>query len=257
MWGWVSWSWGWLVLVFFMSVSIDKLNTDLLGEGELDLLAGGGSQLGLALGNGLGGIFNLRDDDGLLFGKIFAGDTGKGDGLVDASLDGFGVGNGDIDIDGGDNGDVVGGGLGNLFAVVVSIRVSVSTISLVSGLADGDHLDLFLLFEGNFDGLGDGAFFNLFIRVSADFLGNNLDGFGTDGTGDGVGVWDIFDDLDGESDIGASGLNGRCADLSDFSHIDDRAVMFGFFITVSGVVTVSRGRVSVCGSWVIRGGLVV
>ena len=147
--------------------------------------------------------------------------------------------------------------MGNLLAVVVSIRVSVSTISLVSGLADGDHLDLFLLFEGNGNGLGDGFFFNLVIRVGADFLGNNIDGFGTDGTGDGVGVWDIFDDLDGESDVSAGGLNGRCADLSDFSHIDDRAVMFGFFITVSGVVTVSRGGVSVCGSWVIRGGLVV
>jgi len=147
--------------------------------------------------------------------------------------------------------------LGNLFAVVVSIRVSVSTISLVSRLADSDHLDLFLLFEGNFDGLGGGVFGDLVVRVGADLLGNNIDGFGTDGTGDGVGVWDIFDDLDGESDIGASGLNGRCADLSDFSHIDDRAVMFGFFITVSGVVTVSRGGVSVCGSWVIRGGLVV
>ena len=41
-----------------MSVSVDKFDTDLLGEGELDLLAGGGSQLGLALGDGLGGIFN-------------------------------------------------------------------------------------------------------------------------------------------------------------------------------------------------------
>ena len=119
-----------------MSVSVDKFDTDLLGEGELDLLAGGGSQLGLAFGDGLGGIFNLRDDDGLLFGKIFAGDTGKGDGLVDASLDGFGVGNGDIDIDGGDNGDVVSGFLGNFLAVVVSVsRVSVSVS--VSGLADG------------------------------------------------------------------------------------------------------------------------
>jgi len=156
--------------------------------------------------------------------------------------------------------------LGNLFAVVVSIRVSVSTtissMSVLSGLADGDHLDLFYLFEGNFDGLGGGVFGDLFVRVCADLLGNDINGFGTDGTGDGVGVWDIFDDLDGESDIFAGGLNGRCADLSDFSHIDDRAVMFGFLITVSGVVTVSRGGVSVCGgmvdgSWVIRGGLVV
>jgi hypothetical protein len=149
--------------------------------------------------------------------------------------------------------------LGNLFAVVVSVSTTISSmsVSLVSGLADGDHLDLFYLFEGNFDGLGGGVFGDLFVRPCADFLGNNIDGFGTDGTGDGVGVWDIFDDLDGESDIFAGGLNGRCADLSDFSHINDRAVMFGFLITVSGVVTVSRGGVTVCGGWVIRGGLVV
>lgn len=147
-----------------MSVSVDKFDTDLLGEGELDLLAGGGSQLGLAFGDGLGGIFNLRDDDGLLFGKIFAGDTGKGDGLVDASLDGFGVGNGDIDIDGGDNGDVVSGFLGNFLAVVVSVsRVSVSVS--VSGLADGDHLDIGLLLEGNLNSLGSGSFFLLLVRV--------------------------------------------------------------------------------------------
>jgi len=147
--------------------------------------------------------------------------------------------------------------LGNLFAVVVSIRVSVSTISLVSGLADSDHLDLFLLFEGNGNGLGGGFFGHLVVRVCADFLGNSIDGFSADGTGDDVCEVDFFDDLDGESDIIAGGLNGRCADLSDFSHIDDRAVMFGFLITVSGVVTVSRGGVSVCGGWVIRGGLVV
>lgn len=147
-----------------MSVSVDKFDTDLLGEGELDLLAGRGSQLGLAFGDGLGGIFNLRDDDGLLFGKIFAGDTGKGDGLVDASLDGFGVGNGDIDIDRSDNGDVVSGFLGNFLAVVVSVsRVSVSVS--VSGLADGDHLDIGLLLEGNLNGLGSGSFFLLLVRV--------------------------------------------------------------------------------------------
>ena len=151
--------------------------------------------------------------------------------------------------------------MGNLFAVVVSIRVSVSTISLVSGLADGDHLDLFLLFEGNFDGLGGGVFGDLVVRVGADFLGNNIDGFSTDGTGDSVCVWDIFNDLDGESDIFTGNFNGWGADLSDFSHINDRAVLFGFLITVSmvgGRVSISRGGVTISrgmvdGSWVIRG----
>ena len=146
-----------------MSVSVDKFDTDLLGEGELDLLAGGGSQLGLAFGNDLNGIFNLGDDDGLLLREIFAGDTGKRDGLVDAGLDGLGVGNGDIDIDGGDDGHVVGGFLSDLLAVVVSIRVSVSVS--VSRLADSDHLDIGLLLEGNLNSLGSGSFFLLLVRV--------------------------------------------------------------------------------------------
>jgi len=249
---WVSGCWCGL-----MSVSVDKFDTDLFGEGKLNLLASGGTESSNAFLN-----LNLRVDnggnfDGTGLSDISAGNFGKPDGFVNADALGGGVGNGDGDIDGGDNGDIVGGGLGNLFAVVVSIRVSVSTISLVSGLADSDHLDLFLLFEGNGNGLGGGFFGHLVVRVCADFLGNSIDGFSADGTGDDVCEVDFFDDLDGESDIIAGGLNGRCADLSDFSHIDDRAVMFGFLITVSGVVTVSRGGVSVCGGWVIRGGLVV
>lgn len=34
-------SWGvWGVVLFFMGVSVDKLNANLLGEGQFDLLAG-------------------------------------------------------------------------------------------------------------------------------------------------------------------------------------------------------------------------
>ena len=250
------WVWGGL-----MGVSVDKLDTDLFGEGELNLLAGGDTNFSLAVGNNNLGVDNGGNLDGTFLRDISAGNNGKGDGFVNTDLLGGGVGNGDGDIDGGDNGDIVGGFLGNLFAVVVSIRVSVSTISLVSGLADGDHLDIGNLLEGNFDGLGDGVSRFLFVKVCADFLGNNIDGFGTDSTGDGVGVWDIFNDLDGESDIFTRGSNGRCADLSDFNHIDNRAVLFGFLITVSmvgGGVSISRGGVTISrgmvdGSWVIRG----
>ena len=35
-WGWGVFFWG----MFFMGVSVDKLNTYLLGEGQFDLLAG-------------------------------------------------------------------------------------------------------------------------------------------------------------------------------------------------------------------------
>merc|ERR1711935_1112781 len=130
--------------------------------------------------------------------EISAGNNGKGDGFVNTDLLGGGVGNSDGDIDGGDNGDIVLLFGGNLLAVVVSVSsMSVSSMSVVSGLADSDHIDSSNLFEGNFDGLGNSVSRFLFVKVCAYFLGNNLDGFGTDGTGDSVCVWDIFNDLDG------------------------------------------------------------
>jgi len=246
------WVWGGL-----MGVSVDKLDTDLFGEGKLNLLAGGDTDFSLAVGNNDLRIDNGGNLDGLFLRDVSAGNNGKGDGFVNTDLLGGGVGNGDGDINRGDNGDIVGGFLGNLFAVVVSVStISSMSVSLVSWCADSDHLDIGNLLEGNFDGLGNGVSRFLFVKVCADFLGNNFDGFGTDGTGDSVCVWDIFNDLDGESDIFTRGSNGRCADLSDFSHINNRAVLFGFLITVSvvgGRVSISRGRVSVCGGWVIRG----
>jgi len=251
------WVWGGL-----MGVSVDKLDTDLFGEGELNLLAGGDTDFSLAVGNNDLRIDNGGNLDGLFLRDVSAGNNGKGDGFVNTDLLGGRVGNGDGDIDGGDNGDIVGGFLGNLFAVVVSVStISSMSVSLVSGLADSDHLDIGNLLEGNFDGLGNGVSRFLFVKVCADFLGNNFDGFGTDGTGNSVCVWDIFNDLDGESNIFTGGSNGRCADLSDFSHINDRAVLFGFLITVSmvgGRVSISRGGVTISGgmvdgSWVIRG----
>merc|ERR1719464_1496120 len=76
-----------------MGVSIDKLDTDLFGEGELNLLAGGDTDFSLAVGNN-----DLRIDNG-------------------GNLDGLFL----RDVSGGNNGDIVGGFLGNLFAVVVSV----------------------------------------------------------------------------------------------------------------------------------------
>ena len=242
------WVWGGL-----MGVSVDKLDTDLFGEGELNLLAGGDTDLSLAVGNSDLRIDNSGDLDDLLLRDISAANNGKRDGFVNTDLLGGGVGNGDGDIDRGDNGDIVLFFCGNLLAVVVSVS-TISSMSVVSGLADSDHLDVGNLFECNFDGLGNGVSRFLFIIVCADFLGNNLNGFSTDGTGDSVCVIDIFNDLDGESDIFTGNFNGWGADLGDFSHIDNRAVLFGFLITVSmvgGRVSISRGMVD--GSWVIRG----
>ena len=242
------WVWGGL-----MGVSVDKLDTDLFGEGELNLLAGRGTNFSLAVGNNNLGVDNGGDLDGLVLRDISAGNNGKGDGFVNTDLLGGGVGNGDGDINGGDNGDIILFFGGNLLAVVVSVS-TISSMSVVSGLADSDHLNIGNLLEGNFNGLGNGVSRFLFVIVCADFLGNNLNGFSTDGTGDSVCVIDIFNDLDGESDIFTGNFNGWGADLGDFSHIDNRAVLFGFLITISmvgGRVSISRGMVD--RSWVIRG----
>jgi hypothetical protein len=245
-----------------MSITIDELNADLLGEGEFDLLASRGSQLGDAFGNGLGGILNLGDKDGPLLRKISTAHNGKGDGLVDTDLAGHGVGDGDIDIDGGDNGHVVSGFLSDLLAVVVSITtMSITTISMVSGLADGDHLDIGLLLEGDLNSLGGGGFFFLCVFIRADFIVNLLDLFGTDGASHSVSEFLIDDDFDGQFDIVADGLEGRGADLSDFSHIANSAVVLRFLITITtisrGVVSIGGGGVAVGGGSVVGGSLVV
>jgi len=239
----------WVCGCGFVGVSVDKFDTDLFGEGKFNLLAVGFSE---SSGTFLDGDFRVFDGgnlDGTFFLDGIALDNGQADGFVDAGLLRGGVGNSNGDIDGCDNRDIVGGFLGNFLAVVVSVSsVSVSAISVVSGLADSDHLDISDFLEGNFDGFGDGVFANLFVRVGADFLGDYFDGFNTDSLGDSVSVWDINDNLDGEGDIVTFGGNGWGTDLSDFSHVNNGAVVFGFFITVSmvrGGVTVGSGMVSI------------
>jgi len=182
----------------FMGVSVDKFDTDLFGEGKFDLLAVWCSESsGTFLDNDFR-VDNIGDEDGTVFSDDIALDNGQADGFVDAGLLGGGVGNSDGDIDGGDNRDIVGSFLGDFLAVVVSVSsMSVSTISVVSGLADSDHLDISDLFEGDFDSFGNGIFTDLFVRVGADFLGDFFDGFNTDSLGDGVSVWDINDNFDG------------------------------------------------------------
>jgi len=245
-----------------MSVSVDELNTTLLGESELNFLASGSSQAGLAFGNDLNGILNFGDNDGLLNRDIFTAHTGEEDGLVDTGLDGLGVRHFDGDIDGGDNGHVVGSFLSDLLAVVVSITtMSITTIAMVSRLADSDHLDVSFLLKGDLNSLGGGVFVLLLVRVRADFVGDLFNGFSTDCAGDSVGEFHINDDLDGQLDILADCFKGRGADLSDFSHINDSAVVFRFLITVTtiswGMVSISRGRVTISGGGVVGGSRLV
>lgn len=253
----MGWGIGWFG---FMSVSIDQFNTDLLGKSKFDLLAGRGSQFGVAFLNEDNRVFDLWDSDGSIFDNVFAGDTGKRDGFVDTGLDGLRVSNFYGDIDGGDNGYVVSGGLGNFLAVVVSIR-SIS-VSMVSRLADGDHLDIFFLFEGHFDSLGGGGFSFLLVSIRADFIGDDVDGFSAHCTGDLVVEFFVDNDFDGQFNIGTDNFKSWDAHIGDFSYVLNCAVVFGFFITITSIMrgglVISGGMVAISwGRGVVGGGLVI
>ena len=82
-----------LDLSMVLGVAVDQLNAHLLGEGQLDGLAGGSGQTGHAFVNRLGHGLDLGDGDALLLGEVLAGDSGELDGLVHTGLDGLGVHN--------------------------------------------------------------------------------------------------------------------------------------------------------------------
>ena len=253
---------GLLMLGGISSITVNDLNTDLLGEGQLNGLAGGGSQLGDALLEGLGDILNLGDGDALLLGQILAGDSGEGDGLVDTGLDGLGVDNLNGGLNRGDDGDVVASLLGDLLAVVVAVSVSVAVLG---GLADGDHLGDALLLEGNLNGLGGGGFGLGLVGVGTDLVVNLLDGLSADGSGDGVALLLVDDGLSHQLDGVAHGLESGCAHLSGLNNILDGAVVLGVLITVGGGglvvgggMAVGRGGVAVAwGGMPVGGGGVV
>ena len=237
-------------------IAVDKLYADLLGEGELNVLAVGLADAGSALLNRLDIILDLGLEDTLLLGDDLTSDAREGNGLVDADTLRLGITNLDININRGDNGDIVGSLLGNLLAVLVAIRVVSMTIS---GLADGDHLGVGLLLEANLSGLGSGVLILLVVGVAADLIGDLLDGLSADGTGNIIAVLSINNTLDGKLNILTVGLNGGCADLGDLSHILDSAVVLGLLIMAIMRLVISGGRLVV--SWgmvmVSRGGLVV
>jgi len=225
-------------VVGILGITVDELDAPLLGEGQLDLLTSGSAQFGLALLHRFDGLLDFGLGDALLLGDDLASDSGEGDGLVDASLDGLGVGHLDGNINGRDNRYIVSSFLGNFFAVfsvstVSTISVmSVVSVSLMSRLADGDHLDLSFFPEGNLNSLGSGVFVLLLVSVGTDFLRNLLNGFSADGASDSVTHFFVNNALDGQVNIFASGHNGGSTDLSFFSHILNSAVVFGLLITI-------------------------
>merc|ERR1719400_1402338 len=224
---------GLLMLGGVVGEPVDDLHTDLLGEGELHSLAGGGGQAGHALAEGLADILDLRDGDALLLGQVLAGDPRQGDGLVDTGLDGLGVGDGDNGLNDGDNGDVVASLLGDLLAVVVAVAV-------LGGLAHGHHLGLALLLEGDLDGLGGGLLVLGLVGVAAHLVVDLLDALSAHGAGDGVALLDVLDGLAAQLDVGALGGEGGGADLGSLNHVQDGAVVLGVLVSVVGGGVVGR-----------------
>jgi len=202
--------------VGLLSVSVVDLLADLLGEGQLDGGAVGGSELGDALLDDGDVILDLRDGDALVLGQVLAGDPGQGDGLVDTGLDGLGVGNSDGGEDGGDDGAVVASLLGDLLAVVVAVAV----VSVSRGwLAHSHHLGVADPLEGDLDSLGGGLLGLLLVVVDADLVLDNLDALRADGSGDVIALLDVNDLLDWELDWGADSLESWGANLSSLNNI--------------------------------------
>jgi len=206
----------WLNLMNILSISIVDLLADLLGESELNILASRSSKLGDALLRSLSGILNLWDSDALLLGKVLTADSWERDWLVDTGLDWLRVGNLNSWLNRGDNRDIVASLLGNLLAVVVSVAV----VSVSWGwLADGNHLGVTLLVEGNLNSLGSCGFSLLLVRVGADLVVDLLDALGTDGTGDWVALLYINNDLDGKLNWVADSLKSWGANFGRFNNI--------------------------------------
>ena len=183
---WLSWV-GWLQL---QGVTIVDLLAHLLGESELNSLAGGGNQSSHTLVNSLGDLLNLWDGDTLVLGQVLTADSWQADWLVDTGLDWLWVGDGDGGLDNSDHGVVVASLLGDLLAVVVSVS-TISSVS-VSWLTDGDHHGLALLLEGDLDSLAGGLLVLWLVGVAAHLIVNLLNALGTDSSGDIIALLNIL-----------------------------------------------------------------
>merc|ERR1740129_1823692 len=218
-----------LDLVHVLGVSVVDLLAHLLGQGELNSLAGGGGQLGDALLLKLDVVHDLGDGEALLLSEVLARDPDQVDGLLDALLDGLGEGNLDILDVLSDDGDVVASLLGDLLAVVVAVLV----VSVArGGLADGDHLGVAFPGEGDGDGLGGGGDNLLAVGVDTDLVVNNLNTLTAHGAGHRVALLDINDLLGGNLNGLQDGLKGRGADLGGLNNINNAAVVLGGMVGV-------------------------
>ncbi len=184
----------------FMSISVNKFDTNLFGQSKRNLLAIGSAQLSLAFLDRLGGIHDFRDGDAFFLFEIFTAHAGQRDGLRDAGLDGLGVGNLNGNIDIADNRHVVLSFLLDflaVFAVASIASVTSMAVSLVPGLADGDHLDIGAPFERNLNSLSGGVFVLFLVRIRANILRDFFDRLSANSSGDSVAEFHVDNLLDG------------------------------------------------------------
>jgi len=239
-----------LMLGGIVGKSVHDLDTDLLGKGELNSLASGGSQGSDTLLESLRNDLDLWDSDTFLFGEVLAADSWERDGFVDTGLDGLGVGDGDSRLNNSNDRDIVASLLGNFLAVVVSVSTMSVSISVLGRLTDGNHLGFTLLVEGNLNSLGGGFLILWLVRVCADLVIDLLDALGTDSTGDCVALLNILYALTGEFDWGANCFQSWGAHLGSLNNILDRAVVLGVLIAVARLMV---GRLMV--GWLVVGWL--
>jgi len=225
-----------------VSKAVHDLDTDLLGEGQLDSLASGCSQCCQTLLESFRNILDLWDSDTFLFREVFAADSWEGDWFVDAGLDRLGVGDSHLGLYNSHNGDIVTSLLGDLLAVVLPVSVSV-TISVLGRLAHSHHLGFTLLVERNLDSLGSGDFTLRLIRVAADLVVDFFRAFSTDCTGDSVTLFSVNYSFDSKFYRSTFCFQSRGADLSQLNHVLHGAVVFGVFIAIAWLrIPVLAGR---------------
>jgi hypothetical protein len=236
------------LLVNILSISVVELLADLLGEGQVNVLAVGGSKLGDALLVLLNSLLNLRDSDALLSSQVLTADSDEVNGLVNTGLDGLREGNLDSGLHNSDNRDIVASLLGNLFAVVVAITV----VSISWGrLADSYHLGVTHLLERNFNSLGSGVNNLLGVRVDTDLIGNDLNRLTAHSAGNWVALLNIDDPLHRDINIGTDSFKSRGAHFSGLNNINNRAVVLGGMVGRSSVVDRGSmvGRGSMVDNW--------
>jgi hypothetical protein len=237
-----------LRLISILSISIVDLLADLLGEGQLNILAGRGSQGSDTLLKGLRDSLNLRNSDALLLRQVLTADSGEEDGLVDTGLDWLRVDNIDSRLNNSEDRDIVASLLGNLLAVVVAVAV----ISISRGrLAHSNHLGVTLLLEGNLNSLGSSSLSLGLVRVGADLIVNLLNALRAHSPGDCVALFSINHILAGKLNRVAHSLEGRGANFSGLNNIQNCAVMLGLFIPMVGRLVVDRGRLVVDRGWLV------